>query len=74
MKELSNRKRQQRAILAWLRAGKKLTVRIGMLELGINSVPGRVYELRNEGYDIRQLRVRDGAGRSHVEYQLVEEV
>lgn len=47
-----NKQNQKEKILQWLQTKGDLTVRDAIIELGINSPPKRVEELRKEGYNI----------------------
>lgn len=67
------KKIQKERVLDWLVNVGPLTVREAMFELGINSLPARVMELRREGYAISRTWKVTKAGTKYGVYELVKE-
>lgn len=67
------KKIQKERVLEWLVNNGPLTVREAMFELGINSLPARVMELRREGYPITRTWKVTNTGTKYGVYELVKE-
>lgn len=68
----TNKQTQKDKILTWLRNNGGLTVREAMLELGINSAPKRIEELKKMGYNIRTEMTTSPNGTRYGVYILSE--
>lgn len=67
------KKQSQRAkVLACLKANGCITVRQAVVEMGIMSLPKRIEELRDEGYDIVTDYRKSNNGARFGVYTLVE--
>lgn len=58
-----NKQTQKQKILNWFNTRGEMTVRDAIIDLGINSPPKRIEELRKEGYPI-SMTWREGANGS----------
>jgi len=68
------KKLSQRAkVLACLKANGCITVRQAVVEMGIMSLPKRIEELRDEGYEIITDYRKSTSGARYGVYKLVEE-
>lgn len=64
---------QREKVLEWLQKRGSLTVRDAVIELGINSLPKRIEELRKEGYKIKTEWITSKSGVRYGLYRLIEE-
>lgn len=67
------KKIQKERVLEWLVNNGPLTVREAMLELGINSLPARIMDLRRDGYPITRTWKVTNTGTKYGVYELVKE-
>ena len=66
------KKIQKERVLDWLENRGPLTVKTAVIELGINSLPARIMDLRREGYPItRTWKVKNGT--KYGVYELIRE-
>ena len=63
---------QRDTVLHHLRHNPELTPLQAMGVYGIHRLPARIYELKQEGYNIAKTTQRDGMGRNYASYSLVE--
>lgn len=59
-------------VLNWLETRGELTVRQAVTELNIMSLPVRIMELRNDGYNIELVHKRSRNGKRYGAYLLRE--
>ncbi len=65
-----NKQTQKQKILQWFLTKGEMTVRDAIIELGINSPPKRIEELRKEGYLISMTWKQSGNGSRYGVYRL----
>ena len=68
----TNKVTQRAAVLNWLQNHGGLTVREGVTELGIMSLPKRIEELRSEGHEIATVYRKSKSGSRYGVYMLVD--
>lgn len=64
---------QRQRVLERLRSGGGLTVREAVIDMGINSLPKRIEELRKQGFDIEMTWIIPLNGARYGIYTLNEE-
>ena len=64
---------QKERVLDWLENKGPLTVREAMIELGINSLPARIMDLRRDGYPIVRTWKVTRHGTKYGVYELIKE-
>ena len=63
---------QDKAILEYLKTGKRITPMDALKEFGCFRLSARIYNLKQEGHEIMTHRVTKGK-KSWAEYQLIKE-
>ena len=70
---MATKTNQRARVLACLKANGCITVRQAVTEMGIMSLPKRIEELRDEGYEIATCYRKSTSGARYGVYKLVEE-